>query len=149
VATFQTTALAAGSHKLIAVWYGDSNNLGSNSAVITETINPASSVVVASSLAFQRAAPIAPATREMTAAYALAADVLTPGARALLPFTTPQWFMDSARILSHMGGNADPSAVSTESREQAVQVALQMVDHLRVEDGLQEDWVRDLLLGRG
>jgi hypothetical protein len=41
VATFQTTSLAIGTHSLSAVWHGDSNNIGSTSSVVTETVNSA------------------------------------------------------------------------------------------------------------
>jgi hypothetical protein len=41
VATFQTSTLAVGTHKLTAVWGGDSNNVGSTAPVVTLTVNPA------------------------------------------------------------------------------------------------------------
>jgi hypothetical protein len=47
VATFQTTALAVGTHSLTAVWHGDSNYLGSTSPVVSETINPVGGAVSA------------------------------------------------------------------------------------------------------
>ncbi len=41
VATFATSTLAPGTHSITAVYGGDANNAGSTSAVLTQTINPA------------------------------------------------------------------------------------------------------------
>lgn len=49
VATLQIASLAVGAHSLTAVYGGDSNNLGSNSAVLSQTVNPATASVTLSS----------------------------------------------------------------------------------------------------
>jgi hypothetical protein len=41
VATFQTSTLTAGTHNLTAIWYGDSNYIGSTSPVVVLTVNAA------------------------------------------------------------------------------------------------------------
>jgi hypothetical protein len=44
IATIQTSSLAVGNHTLTAVWFGDSNHIGSDSAPVVETINPISNL---------------------------------------------------------------------------------------------------------
>jgi hypothetical protein len=41
VATYTTSSLAAGQNSITAVYGGDANNVGSTSAVLTQTVNPA------------------------------------------------------------------------------------------------------------
>jgi hypothetical protein len=40
VAVLQISSFGAGSHNLTAIWFGDSNNVGSTSPAVTETVNP-------------------------------------------------------------------------------------------------------------
>jgi Bacterial Ig-like domain (group 3) len=49
VATFSTSALAMGSHSIIAVYGGDSNNNGSTSAVLTPTVQQGTTTVALTS----------------------------------------------------------------------------------------------------
>jgi hypothetical protein len=51
VATFQTSALSVGTHALTAVWFGDSNNVGSTSAVFSETVNSISNLTTTTLIA--------------------------------------------------------------------------------------------------
>jgi YVTN family beta-propeller protein len=41
IATYTTSSLAAGQHSITAVYAGDTNNVGSTSPVLTQTVNPA------------------------------------------------------------------------------------------------------------
>jgi hypothetical protein len=51
VATLQTSTLSIGTHSLSAIWYGDSNNVGSASAVVSETIDSISNLTTTTLIA--------------------------------------------------------------------------------------------------
>jgi hypothetical protein len=130
VATLQTTALAAGTHSLVAIWYGDSNYIGSTSPVVSETVNSASATVsTVDSLAVNTLAVNESSFR----LPAPASGMVAPGMR-----------LGDNRMATLAVDSGQPARAT--ASEEVLQAALRTIDN--VHDGAiqQAAWIADLLL---
>src|SRR5262249_16883456 len=137
VATFQTSSLSAGSHSLTALWFGDSNYVGSNSPAVPLTVN-APAVVVASG--------VSPALNSQAAITLAARGDGSP--RSMPAFLSALAWRLGIERLPLPSGNASPAG-GVAASEAAVHAALQTLDHAHAGEALEADWIADLLRARG
>ena len=133
MAAFSTTTLSAAAHSITAVYSGDANDLGSSSAVLTETVNLVATTTLLMSSAnpsmfaqsITLTATVSPAAATGTVTFKDGANTLGTGALAggTATFSTAALAMAAHSITAVYGGDSNDatstSAVLTQTVNQA------------------------------